>query len=181
MDSPADHQHAARKQRTHRCSEPEPAGSPTDKSNVSGGWLRSLTYAFGERSVMKRTLLTILITALVTSVFWQVWFSFSRALDRTMLLSAVQVPGRMALDDIQADLAKGRYDLAEAKVLALKQHWGLFETRGVREGLGRVMVTFAEIDPESQKVTNTEPGAADRSQPARSATNPTPSAAGSDR
>jgi hypothetical protein len=127
---------------------------------------------------MKRTLLSILITAVITSVFWNVWFSFSRALDRTMLLSAVQVPGRMALDDIQADLAKRRYDVAEAKVLALKQHWGVFETRGVREGLGRVMVTFAEIDPERQKITDTEP---DRSQPARAATNPTPSAAGSDR
>ena len=33
---------------TKRFSEPEPAGSPTDKSTVSGGWLRSLTFTLGE-------------------------------------------------------------------------------------------------------------------------------------
>ena len=131
---------------------------------------------------MKRTLLTILITAVVTSVFWNAWFSFSRALDRTMLLSVVQAPGRIALDDIKADLVKRRYEVAEAKVLAFKQHWSVFETRGVREGLGRIMVSFAELDPERQKVTNTEPsGAADRSQPERSTTNRTSSAVGSGR
>src|SRR6266404_4758140 len=31
---------------TRRCSEPEPAGSLSGNSTVSGGWLRSLTYAF---------------------------------------------------------------------------------------------------------------------------------------
>ena len=30
-----------------RCSEPEPADSLRDKSNVIGGWLPSLTFAFG--------------------------------------------------------------------------------------------------------------------------------------
>jgi hypothetical protein len=132
---------------------------------------------------MKRTLLTILITAVITSVFWNVWFSFSRALDRFRMLSAVQVPGRMALDSIQAELAKRRYDVAEAEVLALKRHWNLFEAGGLRgEALGRVMVTFSQIDPDVRGVTNTEPsGAANRSQPIRSETNSTSSAAGSAR
>jgi hypothetical protein len=35
---------------TSRCREPEPAGCLTDKSNISGGWLRSLTFAFGEEA-----------------------------------------------------------------------------------------------------------------------------------
>ena len=132
---------------------------------------------------MKRTLLTILITAVITSVFWNVWFSFARALDRFRMLSAVQAPGRMALDSIQAELAKGRYDVAEAKVLALKRHWNLFEADGLRgEALGRVMVTFSQIDPDVQGITNTEPsGAANGSQPIRTETNATSSAAGSHR
>ena len=89
----------------------------------------------------------------------------------------------MALDSIQAELAKGRYDVAEAKVLALKRHWNLFEADGLRgEALGRVMVTFSQIDPDVQGITNTEPsGAANRSQPVRADTNRTPAAAGSGR
>ena len=130
---------------------------------------------------MKRTLLTILITAVISSVFWNVWFSFSRALDRFRMLSAVQVPGRMALDDIQADLTKRRYDVAEAKVLALKQHWNIFQAEGLRgEALGRVMVTFSKIDPEVRTSSNTElSGAGNRSQPIGSETNRPSSAAGS--
>jgi hypothetical protein len=130
---------------------------------------------------MKRTLITILSTAAVTSVFWYGWFSVSRAFERTMLLSAVQVPGRMALDDIQADLTRQRYDVAEAKVLALKQHWSIFQAQGLRgEALGRVMVTFSKIDPEVRMSTNTEPsGVGNRSQPIRSETNRPSSAAGS--
>lgn len=130
---------------------------------------------------MKRTLLTILITVVITSVFWNVWFSFSRALDRFRMLSAVQVPGRMALDDIQADLIRRRYDVAEAKVLALKQHWSIFQIEGLRgEALGRVMVTFSKIDPEVTTNSNTElSGAGNRSQPIGSETNRPSSAAGS--
>jgi hypothetical protein len=44
-----------------RCSEPEPADSLRDKSNVIGGWLRSLTFALGIRPmhVAKLTLLIL--------------------------------------------------------------------------------------------------------------------------
>jgi hypothetical protein len=132
---------------------------------------------------MKRTLLTILITAVITSGLWNVWFSFSRALDRFKMFSTVQVPGRMALDDIRAELAKGRYNVAEAKVLALKRHWNLFEADGLRgEALGRVMVTFSQVDPDVQRITNTEHSApAIGSQPVRPETNSTSPAAGSSR
>src|SRR5207244_13365346 len=41
-----------RQRRTRRCSEPEPAGSLRDEFNVSGGWLRSLTFSLGVRTVM---------------------------------------------------------------------------------------------------------------------------------
>jgi len=34
-----------KKRRTRRCGESEPADSLRDKSSVSGGWLRSLTFA----------------------------------------------------------------------------------------------------------------------------------------
>jgi hypothetical protein len=37
--------------RTRRCSESEPADSAGDKSNIRGGWLRSLTYALGQHNM----------------------------------------------------------------------------------------------------------------------------------
>jgi len=139
--------------------------------------------SFGERGAMKTRILTIFVTAVLTSLAWYGWFSVSRSVERFKLLSAVQAPGRMALDDIQADLGKGRYNVAQAKVMALKRHWAIFEAEGLSgEALGRVMVTFSQVDPEVTKGANTEPdGAANRSQPVRRETNQTPAATGSAR
>jgi hypothetical protein len=43
-----------------RCSEPEPAGFATDKSIISGGWLRSLTLALGGNDIMKSKLRVVM-------------------------------------------------------------------------------------------------------------------------
>ena len=38
---------------TRRSSEREPADSLSDKSNVIGGWLPSLTFALGKRAILR--------------------------------------------------------------------------------------------------------------------------------
>jgi hypothetical protein len=132
---------------------------------------------------MKQRLLTIFVTAVVTSLFWCGWSSVSRAFERPMLMYKVQVPGRKALDAIQADLNSGRNETAQAKVTALRNHWAILEAQGLRgQALERVMLTFAEIEFRPGTSTILEPnGAVNRSQPVRVETNSTSPAAGSRR
>jgi hypothetical protein len=47
--------------RTRRCSEREPADSLRDKSNVIGGWLPSLTFAFGLKADVKKVSLVLVM------------------------------------------------------------------------------------------------------------------------
>lgn len=64
-----------RSRRTRRCSQPEPAGWPRHESNVTGGWLRWLTFAFGNmtraqeelrRATLRLTGLLGVLTAIAT-------------------------------------------------------------------------------------------------------------------
>lgn len=131
---------------------------------------------------MKRTLITILITALATSLCWYVAVGLLRGVEGLWLKSAVKAPGRMALDAIEADLEEGRLEIAKAKIGALKRLWGAFEREdGFRgQAIGNIMVTFAQIDSGAQSNKKAEPdGPSNRSQPADQGTNRTPSAAGS--
>src|SRR5262249_55129880 len=61
----ADLSQARQARPTKRCSEPEPAGSLRDKSNVSGGWPRSLTYAF-DTTMKARSLFSLVVAGLLT-------------------------------------------------------------------------------------------------------------------
>jgi hypothetical protein len=133
---------------------------------------------------MKRTVITILITALVTSLCWYVVSGLLRGVEGLWLMSAVKAPGRMALDEIEADLQAGRLDTAKTKIAVLRRQWALFEREaGFRgQALGNIMVTFGQIDTTTQTNRNAEPdGAANGSQPIRSEANQTSSAAGSRR
>ena len=99
-------------------------------------------------------------------------------------MSAVKTPGRMALDDIEADLIAGRSETAKAKIAALKQQWAVFNSEaGFRgQAIGNIMVTFGQIDSSLEATKKAEPdGPANGSQPIRSETNRTSSAAGSRR
>jgi hypothetical protein len=100
-----------------------------------------------------------------------------------MLMYKVQAPGRKALDEIQTDLNRGRYETAQAKVTALRNHWAIFQAQGLRgQALERVMLTFAEIELKPGTPTPSEPnGAASRSQPVRVETNRVSGAVGSAR
>jgi hypothetical protein len=130
---------------------------------------------------MKRTVITILITALVTSLCWSVVGGLLRGVEGLWLVSAVKAPGRMALDVIEDDIQSGRLELAKARIAALRRHWEAFEREhGFRgEAIGNIMVTFGQIDSAAE--TNKNDGPANGSQPIRSETNRTSSAAGSRR
>jgi len=115
---------------------------------VIGGWLPSLTFAFGGRHAMKRTIITILITALVTSVCWYVVGGLLRGVEGLWFVSAVKAPGRMALDAIDADLQARRLEMAKSKLAALRRQWSVFEGEaGFRgQGVGDIMVTLSQMD-----------------------------------
>ena len=133
---------------------------------------------------MKRTIISILITALVTSVCWYVVSGLLRGVEGLWLMSAVKAPGRMALDAIDADLQAGRLDMAKSKLAALRKQWSVFEGEaGFRgQGVGDIMVTFSQMDIAAETNNIAEPdGPVNGSQPIRSETNRTSSAAGSRR
>jgi hypothetical protein len=100
--------------------------------------------------------LTIIITAVLT------WFAFSliqsvrTGVERLWLISAVKVPGRMAIEDIQKDMNEGRYDIAKAKLQIFMDTWQRFD-RGPDSnsgrGIGDIMVAFSKIDT-NQAINN---------------------------
>src|SRR5713101_5205680 len=65
-------QRHADQRRTRRCSQPEPAGWPREKSNVIGGWLRWLTFALGHitsRSMIKGILFALVFAIVGSALF----------------------------------------------------------------------------------------------------------------
>ena len=115
---------------------------------------------------MKRTILTILIACLVTSLCWSVAESLRRDIEGLWFMSAVKAPGRMALDSIEADLQAGRVEIAKSKIASLRKQWSVLESEaGFRgEAIGNIMVTFPKIDIASEANTVAEPSV-NRGQP----------------
>jgi hypothetical protein len=82
-----------------------------------------------------KTFLVIVVTAIVTAV--TTWFvagtvhGVQTGIDRLWLISAVKAPGRMALEEIQTDMAAERYQLAKAKINLLADTWRRFNPKNV--------------------------------------------------
>ena len=54
-----------------------------------------------------------------------------------------------------ADLSRGRYDVAQAKLSVLRQQWDIFDRDGLSgQALGQVMVAFSRVDPEGGGTRN---------------------------
>lgn len=108
---------------------------------------------------MKRTVITILISVVITSLGWSLVSGLQQGVDRLWLLSAVKAPGRMALSNIEADLVAGRFEIAKAKLSAFQKEWAIFENesgfRGI--GIGNIMVTLGQIDSVANTNKNHEP------------------------
>jgi hypothetical protein len=104
--------------------------------------------------------ITIVVTAIVTWMIAGVLNSVQKGADKLWLVSAIKAPGRMALQDIQADLNSEHYELAKAKVDVLVQTWQRFDSgpdsfRGL--GIGDVMVAFSKLETNSTATSITEP------------------------
>ncbi len=98
---------------------------------------------------MKRTLVTILLTAIFTSFCWHIGITLQRTVDRTWQESSVIAPGRMALDAISEDMKSQNYALASRRIEILRQQWSAFEEEGGLggKGIGTIMVEFGKLQP----------------------------------
>jgi hypothetical protein len=111
---------------------------------------------------MRRTFITILISVLVTSLCWYVVGSLRRGVAGLWLMSAVKAPGRMALDEIEADLQAGRIEIAKSKIAAFRKQWVVFESEhGFRgQAIGDIMVRFRRMDSATDTNKIAEPSGA---------------------
>ena len=57
---------------------------------------------------MKKTFLVIFITALLTWITFSVFQAMHTGVERLWLVSAIKVPGHMAIADIQVNMNEGR-------------------------------------------------------------------------
>lgn len=96
-----------------------------------------------------KTCLTIVVTAVITWITVSVIHGVRTGAERLWLISAIKVPGRMALNEIQTDMNAGRCSLAKAKIDVLMDTWHRFDSgpdsfRGF--GIGDIMVSFSKLD-----------------------------------
>ena len=108
---------------------------------------------------MRRTIIAIVITAAATSLVWDVATGLRKGRDKLWLMSAVTVPGRMALDEIAAETERGDYAAAKGKLEILRNLWRQFDSDNSfsSAALGNVMVEFSRL-PNS--ATNAAPNTA---------------------
>ena len=107
---------------------------------------------FDEKEMKKKILITIAITAAVTSLCWHISNGLRDAYNRVWLISAVKAPGRMALDEIASDLTHSNITAATAKLQILRTEWRRFEAEdGIDAGIGNIMVDFSRLPPQELK------------------------------
>lgn len=99
-----------------------------------------------------KTFLIIVVTAAITWITVSVIHGVRTGAERLWLISAIKVPGRMALGEIQADMNARRYDVAKAKIDFLMSRWQRFDSgpdsfKG--SGIGDIMVAFSKLDTNS--------------------------------
>ena len=130
-----------------------------------------------------KTFLVIIVSAAITWIAFSIIQGVRTGAERLWLISAIKAPGRMAISEIQTDMDAGRYDLARAKLKIFMDTWQRFD-RGPDafggRGIGDVMVAFSSIDTNQAPISEPK-GPASGSQPIRSETNRTSSAADSRR
>jgi len=109
---------------------------------------------------MNKTFVTILITALLTSLCWYVLTELRENINAFELMSAVKAPGAMAIDEIQADLIAGRVEVAKLKIAALKKQWAIFRSESGfgGPGIGNIMVAFGKIDLDTDDAMKAKSG-----------------------
>jgi len=99
-----------------------------------------------------KTFIIIVVTAAITGIAVSVIHGVRTGVGRLWLISAIKVPGRMALSEIQTEMNAGRYDVAKAKLGVLMTTWQRFDSGPDAfsgSGIGDIMVAFGKLDTNS--------------------------------
>ena len=101
---------------------------------------------------MKRIILTSLITFIVTSLFWILLCELRVARHSLWLRSAIKVPTRMALREINSDIQAKNMDLALQKLKILDNEWERFmsEDGFITKAVGDILVKYSKIKEKNQ-------------------------------
>jgi hypothetical protein len=96
-----------------------------------------------------KTFLTVIFTALLTWCTFSVVQAGGRGVQKLWMVSAIKVPGKMAIADIQKEMNEGRYDVAKVKLKVFMETWERFD-KGPDScsgyGIGDVMVGIGKVD-----------------------------------
>lgn len=99
-----------------------------------------------------KTFLIIVITAVLTLTVVSLTYGVRTRIERLWMISAIKVPGRMALTEIQADMNAGHYDVAKVKIDVLVSVWQRFDSGPDSfsgPGIGNIMVEFSKHETNS--------------------------------
>lgn len=107
-----------------------------------------------------KTLLIIAATAAITWITTNVIYGMRANVERLWMISAVKIPGQMAINDIQTDIHAGRYEIAKAKIDEFAATWQQFNSGPDScsgPGIGNVMVAFSNIETNQPSSTTDSP------------------------
>lgn len=96
-----------------------------------------------------KTFLVIAVTVVITWIVFSVVYAVRTSAEAVWMISAVKVPGQMALKEIQTDMHAGRYEIAKAKIDEFAATWQKFNSgpdSSSGPGIGNVMVAFSNIE-----------------------------------
>lgn len=99
-----------------------------------------------------KTFLIVVVTAVITWIAVSVIHGVRTRVERLWLVSAIKVPGRMALTEIQTDMSAGHYDVAKRKIDIMVSAWQQFDLGPnvfSGPGIGGIMGAFSRLDTNS--------------------------------
>jgi hypothetical protein len=100
---------------------------------------------------MKKYIITVLITFIITSAFWIGIMSIRIKLHELWLISAVKAPTQMALDRIKFEWDNNDLDSAKKDFELFRKQWLQFKSEnGFRSNaMGKIMVKYSEHENEN--------------------------------
>jgi len=107
-----------------------------------------------------KTILIIAATAAITWITFSIIQGMRAGVERLWMISAVKVPGQMAIKAIQTDMNAGRYEIAKAKIDEFAATWQKFNSGPDScsgPGIGNVMVAFSKIETNQPSSTTNSP------------------------
>jgi hypothetical protein len=107
-----------------------------------------------------KMLAAILATAAATWIAATLYHGTFEGAQRLWLVSAIKVPGTMAIAEIQGDLRAGRYEIAKAKIDALMVTWQRFAADADSfsgAGIGDIMQVLSKVEVNDPSTSSSNP------------------------